>query len=216
MKFVPTLLILSLRFSLESMNRIGVRRTDSPQHRTSYFMSALPSRMRCMLVLVLLVAGVAPAFGVVPDVTSVVTCASTSLFIGTSTTCTWAPQSEASSISVAASTGVLDTYRSSPVANYSYPIGTTTALSPSSGTSSIFTFNITAGLRTGTYVVQILDPASVNGAVDSRNVLGSVQVVVSSTQYISMLNYAENQNFAWTISLPARFSGAFHRFTCLA
>jgi hypothetical protein len=86
--------------------------------------------------------------------------------------------------------------------NKSIPIGTMTALFPASPTSaSSFTFNVTAGLKTGTYLIKVVDSSP------DESPLGQFYIVVSSTQYIVLSDYVEDMSKTWQIDLPARYAG---------
>jgi hypothetical protein len=137
-----------------------------------------------------------------PDFTSSLTCVGESLFIGTSTVCTWTPQQDALPINTTASSILISSSRFAPFKNESIPIGTMTALLPASTVpASSFTFNVTAGLRTGTYLIKAVDPAK------PKMVLGQFYIVVTSTQYIVLSDYVEDMSRSWQIDLPARYAG---------
>lgn len=178
--------------SSPSTSRSSARRSSAMVH-VSHLLLLLP------LLLALTIGTRAT-----PDFTSSLTCAVESLFIGTSTVCTWTPQKDALPINTTASSVLISSSRFAPFKNESIPIGTMSALLPASTVpASSFTFNVTAGLKTGTYLIKAVNPAK------PKMVLGQFYIAVSSTQYIVLSDYVEDMSRSWQIDLPARYAGAY-------
>jgi hypothetical protein len=173
--------------------------SSSSSHSSTRRSPAFENVPRFFLLLLLLVLTIGTRAA--PDFTSSLTCADESLFIGTTTVCTWTPQDGALPTQTTASFVRISSHRHAPFVNKSIPIGTMTALFPASSASSSFTFNVTAGLKTGTYLIKVVDTSP------DESPLGQFYIVVSSTQYIVLSDYVEDMSKSWQIDLPARFAG---------